>query len=75
MTYYSETKELIENKNVGTFSIIVKNRTFNDDLGMIVDNKVPESKRKVFKIPDHISSIECNYLKFYFLILISIIFI
>lgn len=63
MTCYSETEELIKNKNFGTYSlsIIVKNRTNDNDLGLIVNNKMTESKRKLFKIPDHISSIECNY--------------
>jgi hypothetical protein len=40
--------------------INVKNQLNTYDLDMRTDNTMPETKRKPFKIPDHISSIECN---------------
>jgi len=38
----------------------VKNHLNGYDLNMRAENTMAETKRKPFKIPDHISSIECN---------------
>jgi len=66
MTYNSDTKnqKIIKNKNLGSYSlnVNVKNHTTFNDLSINSDNKMPETKRKPFKIPDHIFSIECNKL-------------
>lgn len=63
--YYcgAEDQELIYDKNLKSCmldNINVKNQLNTYDLDMRTDNTTPETKRKPFKIPDHISSIECN---------------
>jgi hypothetical protein len=66
MTYYCDTEnqELIRHKHLEPYSLNVnaKNQSENDDLDKIPDHKIHETKRKLFLIPDHISSLECNYL-------------
>lgn len=66
MTYYCdiEDQELIKNKNLESCSINanVINQLVNYDSikSTEKEKKVPETKRKPFKIPDHIAMIECN---------------
>lgn len=66
MTYYCdiEDQELIKNKNLESCSthVNVINQSVNYDPieSTEKEKKVPEPKRKPFKIPDHISMIECN---------------
>lgn len=66
MTYYCDTEdqELIKNKNIESWSINVNdiNQSVNYDSieSTEKEKKVSETKRKPFKIPDHISMIECN---------------
>lgn len=58
----TEDQELIHNKNQEScmLNMNVENQLNSHDLEMRADNIIPETKRKPFKIPDHISSIECN---------------
>lgn len=63
--YYCDTEdqELIHNQNPESCmldNINIKNQLNIYDLDTKADNTTPETKRKPFKIPDHISSIECN---------------
>lgn len=62
--YYcdAEDQELIHNKNLEScmLNTNVKNQLNSYDLDTRTDNTMPETKRKPFKIPDHISSIECK---------------
>lgn len=64
--YYcdAEDQELIHDKNIEScmLNTNVKNQLNSYDLDMKTDNTMPETKRKPFKIPDHISSIECKWL-------------
>lgn len=77
MTYNCdiEDQELIENKNLESCSsnVNVINQLVNYDSIKSADKekKVPDTKRKPFKIPDHISMKECNY-GFYFYFLVSV---
>lgn len=63
--YYcdAEYQELIHDQNLESCmldNINAKNQLNIYDLDTRADNITPETKRKPFKIPDHISSIECN---------------
>jgi len=62
--YYceAEDQELIHNKNIEScmLNTNVENQLNSYDLDTRTDNTTPETKRKPFKIPDHISSIECK---------------
>lgn len=72
--YYCDSKdqESIHSKNLELcmLNTNVKNQLNSFDLDTRADNTMADTKRKPFKIPDHISSIECNLfctrdLKFY----------
>jgi len=62
--YYcdAEDQELIHNKNIEPcmLNTNVKNQLNSYELDTRTDNTMTETKRKPFKIPDHISSIECK---------------
>lgn len=66
MTYYCEIEdqELIKNKNLESCSInsnvINQKANYESIENAEKEKKVTETKRKPFKIPDHISMIECN---------------
>jgi len=62
--YYceAENQELVHNKTLVScmLNTNVKDQLNSYDLDTRVDHTMTETKRKPFKIPDHISSIECN---------------
>lgn len=62
MTYYCDTEdqELIRHKHLEPCPLNAKSQSENNDLNKITGKKMHETKRKLFTIPDHISSLECN---------------
>lgn len=70
MNYYCENdnQEFIKDKDFGHTTPNINKK--EDVQECVLDNCIPESKRKSFKIPDHISVIECNLL-FYFMYIIN----
>lgn len=70
MNYYCDTEDqdIISHRHLEPYSLDVNtlvntnsiNQSENDDFEKNTDNKINETKKKVFIIPDHISSLECN---------------
>lgn len=64
MTYYNgiEDQEFINNKTIESCSLDInlKNDKRNNDLKTNTNKKLTENNKKPFKIPNHISSIQCN---------------
>lgn len=64
MNYYcgTEDQEFINNKTLESSSLDInlKYDEQNNDLKTNINKKMTGTKKKAFKIPDHISSMQCN---------------